>query len=76
MQKRVFDTGFDIVVGYVGSHARTKAGHDVPVADINQDTSNKRPLSAETRFHRMDRTNPVPEDAVPVRALAQNESTT
>ncbi len=76
MQKHVFDTGFDIAIGYVGSHARTKAGHGVPVADINQDTSNKRPLLAETRFHRLDRTNPVPEDAVSFWALAQNVSIT
>ncbi len=76
MQKCVFDTGFDIVVGNIGSHARTKAGHDVPIVYINQDTSNKRPLIAETRFHRMDRANPVPEDAVSLWTLAQNESIT
>ena len=76
MQKCVFDTYFYIAVGYVGSHARAKAGHDVPVTCINQDTSNKRPLIAETRFHRIDCTNPVPENTASVRALAQNESIT
>lgn len=72
--KRFADAAPNDVFRNIDSNPRAKSRHNMPVARFHQHTSDKRPLSAHARLHRMDRTQFVPEYTVSVFALRENRS--
>jgi hypothetical protein len=58
-----------LIVTKIGSHARTRSRHGMPVCAIHQNTFNKRPSSTHARFNRMNRTHLIPENTISVFCL-------
>jgi hypothetical protein len=59
---------------HIGVHPRAGRRHDPPIGDIYQKAVNVWPVAAHTRFYRVDGAIAIPENAIPVGPLGQDQA--
>lgn len=70
-----FHTGDDGIVGNVRTHSGARPRHCAPIGNVDQDAADKRPGFAHPGFHRVNCTDRIPENAIPVFSLFKDVST-